>query len=127
MWPGPEGLRAIGLGTPGGSRATLNAHVRHGSKRATAGLLAEYEQEGEELETPGERLALLDDDGRPLAVLRITEVHVRRFVDVPWEFAVAEGEGFTDLDDWRRVHRACWGGDVPDDAAVVCLHFDLEP
>ncbi|MFJ1705946.1 hypothetical protein [Kitasatospora sp. NPDC088346] len=46
------------LGTPGGMRAELNALVLSGEKTATTGLLADYAEEGEELEHLGERLAL---------------------------------------------------------------------
>jgi uncharacterized protein YhfF len=117
------------LGRPGESRRRLNDFVLYGEKRATAGLLAlDYEAEDEAIEQVGERLALVDDTGHPIATLEVTEVVVRRFVDVPWEFAQAEGEGFTSIDHWRDGHRAFWSGDditVEDDAPVVCVHFDL--
>ena len=44
-------LRTLGLGTPGDMRAELNSLVLEGTKTATAGLLAEYEREAEELES----------------------------------------------------------------------------
>ncbi len=128
MWPRVQGLRALELGTPGSSRDMLNSLVLSGQKRATTGLLQEYAQEGEVLEHVGERLALLDDDGRALTVVEITDVHVRRFADVPWEFAAAEGEGDDDLDQWRAGHRRYWaarGTPVDDDTQVVCLRFVL--
>jgi uncharacterized protein YhfF len=65
-------LRTLGLGTPGDMRADLNALVLEGTKTATAGLLAEYEREAEELESVGERLALVDDDGAPVGVVEVT-------------------------------------------------------
>ena len=128
MWPRVDGLRALELGTPGGLREELNGLVLSGRKRATAGLLQEYELEGEVLEHVGERLALLDDDGRALAVVEITDVQVRRFADVPWEFAEAEGEGDEDLEQWRAGHRGYWaaqGTPAEDDTQVVCLRFVL--
>ena len=126
MWRRVDGLRALELGTPGRSRQRLTGLVLSGHKRATAGLLGEYEQEGEPLEHVGERLALLDDDGRAVAVVEITEVCLRRFADVPWEFAAAEGEGDQDLEQWRAGHRDYWaaqGTPVADDTQVVCLRF----
>jgi uncharacterized protein YhfF len=60
MWPRVDGLRSLELGAPGEMRAWLNGLVVEGRKRATAGLLAEYQTEGEELERVGERLAVLD-------------------------------------------------------------------
>ena len=128
MWPRVDGLRALELGTVGGLREQLNGLVLSGRKRATAGLLGEYDREGEVLEHVGERLALLDDDGRALAVVEITDVQVRRFADVPWEFAAAEGEGDEDLEQWRAGHRHYWadsGTPVDDDSQVVCLRFVL--
>jgi len=128
MWPRMNELRTLGLGTPGDMRADLNALVLEGTKTATAGLLAEYEREAEELESVGERLALVDDDGAPVGVVEVTAVSVARFGQVPWEFADAEGEGFTSIEHWRDVHARFWadqGSDVDDDTEVVCVHFVL--
>lgn len=128
MWPRVDGLRSIELGTPGEMRAELNALVRSGRKTATAGLLGEYEQEGEQLEHVGERLALLDDDQRCVAVVEVTGIEVVRFDEVPWEFAAAEGEGDPDLAAWGAGHRRYWaaaGSPVDDATPVVCLRFRL--
>ncbi|HZG98781.1 MAG TPA: ASCH domain-containing protein [Nocardioidaceae bacterium] len=128
-WPRIDGMRAMELGRPGESRRRFNGYVLHGEKRATAGLLAlDYEQEDEPVEQVGELLALVDDDGRAIATLRVTDVAVRRFADVPWEFAQAEGEGFTSIEHWRDGHRRFWsrdGVDVTDDTRVVCVEFDV--
>lgn len=128
-WPRIGDLRTMELGLPGEQRQRLNRYVLHGSKRATAGLLAvDYEAEGEPLEEVGELMALVDDDGAQVGTLRVSEVVVRRFADVPWEFAEAEGEGFTSLEHWREAHRRFWatvGCEVDDDTPVVCVHFDL--
>jgi uncharacterized protein YhfF len=129
VWLRVDGLRALELGTPGGLREELNGLVLSGRKRATAGLLRDYEQEDEVLEHVGERLALLDDDGRALAVVEVTDVQLCRFTDVPWDFAAAEGEGDEDLEQWRAGHRRYWaaqGTPVDDDTAVVCLRFVLD-
>lgn len=128
MWPRVDGMRALELGTPGSMRAWLNGLVLEGRKRATAGLEAEYTQEGETLEHVGERLALLDDDGRRLATVEVTDVDLVRFVEVPWDFAAAEGEGDADLEEWRAGHRRFWdeaGTPVDDDTRVVLLRFEL--
>jgi len=127
-WPRVAGLRSLELGTPGEMRQRLNALVLAGAKRATAGLLSEYEEEGEELEHVGERLTLLDDDGRRIATIEVTGLEIHPFVEVPWEFAAAEGEGDTDIDDWRTGHRAFWaaeGTPVDDGTPVVCVRFVL--
>ena len=48
MFPRVDNLRGIKFGTPGISRETLVNLVLRGNKRATAGLLSEYETEGED-------------------------------------------------------------------------------
>ena len=83
MFPRVSGHRSIELGLPGEQRARLLGFVLHGRKRATAGLLAEYDREGEALEHVGEELALLDDAGQPVAWVRVTRVELRAFADVP--------------------------------------------
>src|SRR3954451_2115798 len=65
--------------------------VRDGPKRATAGLLAEYEQEQEPLPEVGDINVVLDGEGQPVCVIRTTSVEVRRFGDVDEEFAYTEG------------------------------------
>jgi len=129
MWPRIHGLRAMELGTPGALRDQLNALTLAGTKRATAGLIHEYEIEGETLETIGERLALLDSEGSAIATIEITDVSVMPFDTVPWTFAQAEGEGFTSIDHWRETHihyfKRANGIDVEADTPIVCLHYRL--
>jgi uncharacterized protein YhfF len=128
MWPRVDGKRSLELGTPGEMRARLNRLVLEGRKRATAGLLAEYAQEGEKLEHVGERLAVLDDHGRSVATVEITQVDVLPFAEVPWQFMTAEGEGDADVEEWRAGHRRYWeaeGTTVENETHVVCLRFVL--
>jgi uncharacterized protein YhfF len=128
MWPRIGGLRTLALGTPGELRATLNTLVLAGVKTATAGLLSDYAQEGEELEQVGERLVLVDDDDALAGVVEITGVEIVRFADVPWEFARSEGEGDRSIEEWRAGHSAYWarvGTPVDDDSDIVCLRFRL--
>lgn len=127
-FPTIDGLRTMELGTPGASRTFLNDCVLTGQKRATAGLLSEYAEEGEPFEHVGERLVLVDDDTRPLGIIEVTRVEQVPFAEVTWDFAQAEGEGFTDLADWRSRHREFWartGDHVVDSTPVLCTWFDL--
>ncbi|MET7667550.1 ASCH domain-containing protein [Micromonospora luteifusca] len=128
MWPRIGELRALALGTPGELRETLNTLVLAGVKTATAGRLAEYAEEGEELEHVGERLALVDDDDALAGVVEITGVEIVRFADVPWDFARAEGEGDRSIEEWRAGHSAYWarlGTPVDGDTPIVCLRLRL--
>jgi uncharacterized protein YhfF len=127
-WPRINNLRALELGTPGDMRDRLNALVLAGRKRATAGVLDEYEEENEVLEHLGERLALLDNDGQQIATVEVISVEIAAFSEVPWEFAAAEGEGHSDLEHWRAAHRRFWathGTPVQDHTPVVMLRFEL--
>lgn len=107
----------------------LNSLVLAGEKRATAGLWNEdYLGEGEELDEVGEREALVDGDGKAVAILEVTRIERVRFADVTREFADAEGEGFTSIDDWQDDHRDFWteaGVAVDDDTEVVCVWFEV--
>ncbi|MEV4809567.1 ASCH domain-containing protein [Micromonospora avicenniae] len=130
MWPRIGELRTLALGTPGELRSTLNGLVLAGVKTATAGLLTEYAEEGEELERAGERLALVDDDDHLVGLVEVTGVEVVPFADVSWDFARSEGEGDPSIEDWRSGHAAYWarlGTPVTDDTDVVCLRFRLLP
>ena len=127
-FPVVDGLRSIEFGTPGEMRDRLVDFVVNGNKRATAGLLSDYEDEDEPIEHVGERLAILDNDGNRVATVRATRIVVARFADVPDEFALAEAEGDLDAADFRASHTAYWdsvGTPVTDDTLVVQLYFEL--
>lgn len=128
MWPRIGGLRTLDLGTPGEMRANLNTLVLAGVKQATAGLLSEYDREGEQLEHVGERLALVDDHDGLVAVVEVTDVEVVPFAGVSWDFARSEGEGDRSIEEWRDGHAAFWaraGTPVEDDTPIVCVRFRL--
>jgi uncharacterized protein YhfF len=105
----------------------LNSLVLSGTKLATAGLWQqEYADEGESLDVVGERQMLLGAGDQPLAEIEITRCEVHAFADVPWEFADAEGEGFTSIEHWRDGHRSYYakqGLTVDDTDRVVCVWF----
>ena len=102
--------------------------VLHGNKRATAGLLSEYETEGEAIEHVGELLAMVDNEGQHVGTLEVTRAEIVRFADVPDEFALAEAEGDLDASDFRASHLTFWtriGEKVTDDTLVVTVYFKL--
>ena len=125
-----NGLRSIEFGTPGQMRDRLNNLIINGNKRATAGLLKEdYLDEGEEIEFVGEKLAILDNQQKPIGIVKVTRVEVLDFKDVPTEFALAEAEGDLSGDDFRQSHLKFWnsvGIDVLPDTKIVTVYFDLE-
>jgi uncharacterized protein YhfF len=108
-------------------RDRLTTAALTGLKTATGALLQqEYLDEEESVELPGERQVLLDSDEAVAAIVEITRVETHRFIDVPWEFARDEGEGFTSIDHWRSGHRSYYEQDgvlVSDDSLFVCTWF----
>ena len=128
MFPVVDNLRSIEFGTPGKSRQTLVNFVIKGNKRATAGLAADYEKEGEEVEFVGECLSMVDNDGEHVATLQVTRVETTRFADVPDEFALAEAEGDLNAADFRASHMQYWtkvGETITDDTMINQIYFTL--
>jgi uncharacterized protein YhfF len=83
--------------------------VRHGPKRATAGLLLDCELGGEPIPRAGDLSVVLDGSGQPVCVIRTTEVRVRPLREADEAFAFDEGEGDRTLTYWRRAHDAYFG------------------
>lgn len=110
-------------------RERLTSAALAGKKVATAALLQEeYRDQQERVETPGERQALLGSGGGVVAIVEVTRVETHRFVDVPWEFARDEGEGFTSIEHWRSGHRTYYekeGVVISDDSQFVCVWFRI--
>lgn len=123
------GYEAWGFGDGGHPdlRDQLAMLVRDGPKRATTGLLAEYEQEGEPLPDVGSHHVILDSRGDPVCIIVTTSVETRRLGDVDDEFAWTEGEGDRSLGYWRRAHVDYWasiGIETDGDTLVVLEWFD---
>jgi uncharacterized protein YhfF len=130
-----DSLPLFELAFPGPLREQLVAAVLSGAKTSTTGLLAGYEAEGEALPEPGEQSALVDSDGRRIAVLETTDVRVLRLGEVDLRHAIDEGEGHESVAEWRAGHEEFWHsaelreslGDpeftVADDTLVVAERF----
>ena len=122
-------------GTP--LREQLVSAVLRGEKIATAGLLVDYERDGEPVPEPGNRYLLVDNDDRGVAVVETTEVRVLRVGDCDLDFARDEGEGFATVAEWREAHDGFWRSyaeeiraylgdpswDVSDDTLFVAERF----
>lgn len=122
---------------PSPLRDALVASILAGTKTATAGLLVEYEREGEPLPKVGDRAVVVDSGGRPVALIETTQVRVVRVSDVDLQFAIDEGEGFESVADWRAAHERFWSSEemrealgeppveVTDDTQIVAERFRL--
>jgi uncharacterized protein YhfF len=110
----------------------LGALVLRGPKRATAGLLLEFDALKEPLPGVGDRCAVLGGDGRPLAIVCTTDVRVGPLSSVDSRFAWDEGEGDRTRAWWLAAHTryftrqcAAMGWTFDDDIAVVFERFEL--
>lgn len=110
----------------------LLALVLDGTKRATAGSVAEYEADGEALPQVGDYAIALDGTMRPRAVLRITHVRVGSLSSVDDRFAYEEGEGDRTRRYWLDAHTTYFqrvlpelGIDFDADMATIFQRFDV--
>lgn len=84
----------------------LIALVLEGTKRATAGSAADYEADGRSLPEVGDMEIVTGGDGRPRAVVVVTEVRVGPLDSVDDAFAWDEGEGDRTRVAWLTEHVA---------------------
>jgi uncharacterized protein YhfF len=112
--------------------AELAELVIAGKKVATASLLRTNELQPDKAPLVDGYSVVTDYHGRPLCILRTTEIDQRRFVDVDEQFAKDEGEGDGSLEYWRNVHREYFerestelGFEFDDNSIVCCERFTL--
>jgi len=105
--------------------------VLDGPKRATTGLLAQF-NENSPLPRVGGLSLVTDFGGKPLMLLRTTSVEIVPFREVTKEFAAAEGEGDGSFEYWRDAHvryfsrtASNYGIEFGPDTPVVCECFEL--
>ncbi|MFD7560628.1 ASCH domain-containing protein [Streptomyces sp. NPDC059835] len=132
-----DDLPTVEFAFPGPLRDQLVAAILSGAKTTTSGLVLEYERENEPLPKAGRQSAVVDSDGRRIAVIELTEVRVIRLADVDLQHALDEGEGDKSVAEWRAGHERFWHsaevreelGDpdftVNDDTQVLAQRFRL--
>jgi uncharacterized protein YhfF len=106
--------------------------VINGSKRATASLVAFNEIHPEVAPIVDGYSVVTDFDGKPMCVIRTTEIRQRPFNEVDAEFAFDEGEGDRTLEYWREGHRSYFSREAlendlafSDSALICCERFEL--
>jgi uncharacterized protein YhfF len=102
----------------------LKQLVLSGTKTATTGLW----REDKKLPVVGDYEAILDSDGRRFCIIQITDVKVKSFLEVDYDFVKKEGEGYSNLEAWRQDHRRVfhqWSEIFTDQSLVICEEFKL--
>jgi uncharacterized protein YhfF len=119
-----SGLPPFELGHPRTElRRQLVAAVLRGEKTATAGLLAEYEAEGEQPDEIGNRCVLLGYDNEPVAIVEVTDSRVLPAAEIDVAFARDEGEGFESVEDWRLAHERFFEQPIEPETQIVAVRF----
>lgn len=83
----------------------LGCLVLRGTKRATAGSVWSFEDEGKRLPQHGDLSIVTSWSGQPLCIIETQAMDVLPFREVTAEFAATEGEGDGSLTYWREAHR----------------------
>jgi uncharacterized protein YhfF len=122
---GPYTAWGFGDDEKPGLMTELGLLVRDGPKRATTSRADEYGPE-EPMPKVGDHSVILDGEGQPLCIIRVTALEIRPFGAVDEAFAWDEGEGDRSLAYWRAGH--LWyfdsiGKPVDDDTPVLLEWF----
>ncbi|SKA97606.1 Uncharacterized protein YhfF [Agreia bicolorata] len=116
-------LPTIEFAFPGELRDRIIAAIESGAKTATSSLVREYEIDKDPLPVAGFRGAVLDSNGARIFTIETTRVDVVELHHVPLRHALAEGEGYESVADWRAGHERFWRS--PEMRAVLGSDFDL--
>ncbi len=109
----------FGLGYPGTDlRRRLVAAVLSGAKTATAGLAGD-----EPPSAAGDRYVVEDEEGKPRAIVEVTEARVVPASEIDLDFARDEGEGFESVDDWRVAHERFFEQPITPDTLIEAIRF----
>ena len=121
-----NGLPVLELGYPRTElRRQLVDAVLRGEKTATAGLLEEYEAEGEQPESVGARCTLLGYDDEPVAVIEVVESRVVTAAEIDEQFARDEGEGYDTVREWREAHESFFERPIEPETQIVAVRFRI--
>ena len=112
--------------------AELAELVLAGKKTGTASLKEMNELHPEDAPRPNGYSVVTGFDGKPLCVIRTTDINHLPFNEVGDAFAASEGEGDLTLEYWRRVHWDSFareaeqnGFDFDERSIVCCERFEL--
>ncbi|MFY4720729.1 ASCH domain-containing protein [Streptomyces sp. LaBMicrA B280] len=129
-----DDLPNLALAFPGPERDSGVEAIISGRKTAMTALVEILERTGQPLPQAGQRYAVLDSDDRTAVVIELTEARVIPFREVDDRFALDEGRGYANAEEWAAGHRDFFRGEqvtellgytpvVDDDALVVAERF----
>ena len=139
----PRSLLTVNLGDlpqwefadPGPVRDLVVATILAGTKTTTTGLALAYEREGNPFPTVGQRFAVVDSAGRPVAAIEIVEVRLVQISEIDLRHVLDDGD--ESVAQWRDAHEGYWhSGEmreilgeptftVGDDTVVLAQRFEL--
>lgn len=106
--------------------------IRTGRKTAASGALEDFQSKGDPVPEAGDYVIAADSDFVPWVLLRLTDVQLMPFNQIPAEFIAAEGEA-PDGEEWEDAHETYYRrkGYFSPDMMVICMRFifvaDLVP
>jgi len=98
----------------------LKQLVLNGNKKATTGLYYERKK----IPKVGDYKIILDSDEKPSCIIRCTNVEIKPFLEVDYDFIEKEGEGDKDIEEWREKHRKFFNLES-DKVKVICEEFEV--
>jgi len=105
--------------------------VVQGIKQASATSLWWYIKHKESLPKIGDLHIITDWNGNARAIIKITQIIPKPFIEISSEFAKIEGEGDKSLEYWQKVHKAyymremeSYGDKFSDDMIIICEYFN---
>ncbi|WP_241650239.1 ASCH domain-containing protein [Rosenbergiella collisarenosi] len=121
----PE-AQAWSIGDSSDLANSLAELVKNGIKTASCGSLSSYKEEASPPRI-GSCNIVLNGQGEPICVIRMTSLSLVRFSEVTEDFARKEGEGDLSLEYWRAEHKRFFTecGIYSEDMELVAEEFEV--
>ncbi|WP_221770238.1 ASCH domain-containing protein [Listeria ivanovii] len=128
----PTKFEAWAFGDSAEMANELGRLVMEGTKTGTSSLFYWYDQGGEVMPSVGSYVIILDGEEEAMGIIKLVDVMIMPFNEVPERFAYVEGEGDRTLVYWRKVHTTFFtnesvelGIEFNEDVLIVCEEFEV--
>jgi len=121
--------------SPAGDLSTTDGLIAlylSGKKSAGSSLVEDFETMGDPLPKEGIYWIILDGKSEPKLIVKTIKTEIHQFKNVPEHVAIAEGEGDSSLEYWKKVHieffgpyLASWNIKNIDEAHVITEFFEV--